>query len=256
MRSGVGVREKCAVRGLKSPSARRKMVCFSRAQRLKGFLKSPMPKATTEPSAKPIRISDNTVFNGKFYNRYEPLPVERVEDLPEILRPLVVSDVPEDEGEGQPDDGPRNIAFQLNTPYGVDKDGRLTRAHQRKVDREVAELEAKNAQQEWIEDELASAELPPEIAEDLQAKHDDAVAFAKAQAEVDARRADEVADAAIAAQEPVQMYVRRGDRHYAPAGSARLKPGEDVFVRQPSGRFHCIGTTDGHAELPDPPIEI
>jgi hypothetical protein len=210
-----------------------------------------MPKATETPA--PIRISDNTILNGKFYNRYEPLPVERIEDLPPNLRPLVVSDVPEDE---EPAVGPRNIAFQLNTLYGVDADGRLTRAHQRKVDREIAELEAKNAQQEWIEDELDSAELPPSIAEDLQAKHDDAVAFAKAQAEVDARRADEVADAAIAAQEPVQMYVRRGDRHYAPARSARLKPGEDVFIRQPSGRFHCIGTTDGHAELPDPPIEI
>jgi hypothetical protein len=52
------------------------------------------------------------------------------------------------------------------------------------------------------------------------------------------------------------MYVKRGSRHYAPVGSARLKPGEPVFVRQPGGRFECIGTTDGNAELPDLPIIV
>jgi hypothetical protein len=63
-------------------------------------------------------------------------------------------------------------------------------------------------------------------------------------------------DAAAAAAEPPRMYVKRGGRHYAPVGSARLKAGEDVFVRQPSGRFECIGTTDGNAELPDLPITL
>jgi hypothetical protein len=212
-----------------------------------------MPKATETPA--PIRISDNAIIGDKFYARYEPLPYTRVEDMPAILQPLVVPGDP-DEDEGQPDDGPRNVAFHLNTPYGVDEDGRLTRAHQRKVDREVAELEAKNAQQEWIEDELANSELPPELAADLEDSYRSDIERQRAQAEADARRSDELADAVIAEQAPVQMYVRRGDRHYAPVGTARLKAGEDVFIRQPSGRFHCIGTTDGHAELPDPPIEI
>ena len=213
-----------------------------------------MPKQTT-PAA-PIRISDNLIMDGKFFNRYEPLPVERVEDLPEHIRPLLVSGPDPEESERQPDDGPRNIAFQLNTPYGVDEDGRLTRAHQCKVDREVAQLEAKNAQEEWLEDTLANSELPPEIVADLQAKHEDAIGFAKAQAEVDANRADEVADAVIAEQELVQMYVKRGSRHYAPVGTARLKAGDPVFIRQPSGRFHFVGEVDGDGQLPDLPIEI
>jgi hypothetical protein len=214
-----------------------------------------MPKQTEPPAI--VRISTNTIWEGKFYKAYEPLPVASVEDLTENLKPLAVtSPEPEEEGEEPNDGGPRNVFFQLNTPYGVDEDGRLTRAHRRKVDRQISELEAKNAQAEWIEDELASAELPPEIAEDLQAKHDDAVAFAKAQAEVDARRADEAADAVIATQDPPTLFVRRGSRHYAPGHKTRLKPGEPVFIRQASGRFEYVGETDGHAQLPDLPIEL
>jgi hypothetical protein len=208
-----------------------------------------MPKQTEPPPA--IRISTNTILGNKFFKAYEPLPFARAEDLPENLRPLVVTGEPEPEEPNIPRGN-----FETGVIYEMTDDGRLGRALRRKVERQVAELEAAAQEAEWIEDELAAAELPPEVADSLQAAHDDAIAFAKAQAEVDARRADEIADAAIAAQEPVQMYVRRGDRHYAPAGSARLKPGEDVFIRQPSGRFHCIGTTDGHSQLPDPPIEI
>jgi hypothetical protein len=213
-----------------------------------------MPKQTEPPPI--VRISTNTILGNTFYKAYDPLPFSRVEDLPENLRALAVTGPEPEEDDEEPNDGPRNVAFQLNTPYGVDEDGRLTRAHRRKVDRQVAELEAKNAQAEWIEDELASAELPPEIAEDLQAKHDDAVAFAKAQAEVDARRADEVADSIIAAQDPPTLFVRRGSRHYAPAHKTRLKPGEPVFIRKPEGRFECIGETDGHSQLPDPPTIV
>jgi hypothetical protein len=50
--------------------------------------------------------------------------------------------------------------------------------------------------------------------------------------------------------------VRRGGRHYAPADKARLKPGEEVFIRQPDGGFQFIGTTDARAQLPDLPVII
>jgi hypothetical protein len=108
-----------------------------------------MPQQTTPPPAA-IRISTNTILAGKFYTAGEPLPVASVADLPENLRALVVTG-PEPEEYEEPDDGPRNVAFQLNTPYGVDEDGRLTRALRRKIDREVAELEARNSETEWVE---------------------------------------------------------------------------------------------------------
>jgi hypothetical protein len=208
-----------------------------------------MPKTTAPPTL--VRISDNTIIDGKFYARGEALPFDRAEDLPENLRPLVVTGEPEAEEPSQP-----RGSFQLNTPYGVDEDGRLTRALRRKVDREVAELEAKNAENEWLEEQVATSELSPELAAALQEEHDAAIGHAKAQAAADANRSDELADSVIAAQEQPTLFVRRGTRHYANALKARLKPGEDVFIRQPDGHFHCVGTTDGHGELPDLPIEL
>ena len=69
-------------------------------------------------------------------------------------------------------------------------------------------------------------------------------------------RADAAAEAAAAAAEPPRLYVKRGGMHYSPALSARLRPGEDVFVRQPDGHFECIGVTDGNSQLPDLPITL
>ena len=63
----------------------------------------------SEPPAAPIRLSTNTILNGRFYTAGDPLPVERVEDLPAQLQPLVVTGVVEaDEGPDEP-----RGAFQL-----------------------------------------------------------------------------------------------------------------------------------------------
>jgi hypothetical protein len=207
-----------------------------------------MPKANEPPAI--VRISTNTILGNRFFNAYEPLPVASVEDLPENLRPLVVTSEPEAE---EP-----NVArgsFQTGVIYEMTEDGRLGRIHKRKVERQVAELEAAAQEDEWIEEQL-DAPLPPEIAESLQEEHEDAVALAKAQLAADARRSDEASDAAATAAEPPQLYVKRGVRHYAPAHKARLKPDEPVFVRQPEGHFECIGQTDGNAQLPDIPISL
>jgi hypothetical protein len=209
-----------------------------------------MPKQAPEPPA-PIRLSDNTIWEGKFYNAGEVLPVSSVEELTPNLRPLVVT--------GEPEPEEPNVArgsYQTGIIYEMTDDGRLGRALRRNVQRQVAQLEAENERQDWIEEEVASAELPFSVAEDLQAEHENAIALAKAQMAADARRSDEVSDAAAAAAELPRMYVKRGGRHYAPADKARLLPGEDVFVRQPDGRFQCIGITDARADLPDLPIEI
>jgi hypothetical protein len=198
-----------------------------------------------------IRISDNTIIDGKFYVRGTPLPYASVADMPEILKPLVVT------GEPEEDEGPdvARGAFELNRLYAVRDDGRLGRQLQRKVERDIAEMERAAQEQDWIEEEM-DAPLPPAVAESLQAEHENAVAFAKAQLEADARRSDAASDAAAAALEPPQLYVRRGDRHYQPAHRARLRPGEAVYIRNQSGGLECIGTTDGHSQLPDPPTII
>ena len=60
-------------------------------------------------------------------NAGEPLPFERLEDLPANLRPLVVTGDPEAE-ENEP-----SGAFELNTLYQMTSDGRLGRKLQREV---------------------------------------------------------------------------------------------------------------------------
>jgi hypothetical protein len=64
-----------------------------------------MPKATEPPAL--IRLSTNTIWEGKFFNAGEPLPVASVEDLTENLRPLVVTGEPEAEDEPNKSTRPR-----------------------------------------------------------------------------------------------------------------------------------------------------
>ena len=209
-----------------------------------------MPKEA-HPSAEPITLSTNAIFEGRFYNRGEPLPVASVADLPENLQKVVAT---EPEAEEEPNEA--RGSFELNTIYEMTDDNRLGRTLKRNVQRQVAELEDENARADWIEEEVNSSELPPDVAQDLQAEYERDIEMQRAQAQVDARRSDEVSDAAAAALEPPQLYVRRGSRHYAPALSARLKAGESVFTRNPEGRFEYVGIVNGHGELPDVPIQL
>jgi hypothetical protein len=103
-----------------------------------------------EPTATPIRISTNTIIDGKFYLRGEPLPFSRAEDLPDNLKPLVVTE-PEAEEENEPCG-----AFELNTAYTLTSDGQLGRA----LRRQVAQMEAENAEEAWL-NQANAAELPP-----------------------------------------------------------------------------------------------
>lgn len=141
-------------------------------------------KATEPPG--PIRISTNTIIGNRFFYAYEPLPFARVEDLPENLRPLVVTGEPEAEGPNEPCG-----AFQLNTRYQLTSDGRLGR----RLQREVAQMEAENEFEGWVEEQM-DAPLPPEVAQGLQEEHENSVAFAAAQLAADASRSDAASDAA------------------------------------------------------------
>jgi hypothetical protein len=134
---------------------------------------------------------------------------------------------------------------------------RLGRALRRKVERQVAELEAENEREEWIEEEVASAELPATIAEELNAEHQRHVGLQAAQLAAAARAADDIADPAIAAAEPPQMFVKRGSRHYVEIHRTKLKPAEPAFTKDPAdGAYACIGITDSKAQPPDLPITL
>ena len=208
-----------------------------------------MPK-TTEPP-RPITLSTNCIFEGRFFPRGEPLPVASVADLPENLQKVVAPSEPEAEEPNEP-----RGSFQTGVIYEMTDDGRIGRALRRNVQRQVAELEAAAQEDDWIEEQM-DAPLPPEIAQGLQEEHENSVAFAAAQLEADANRADDIADAAAVAAEPPRLYVRRGSRHYVEIRRTKLKPDEPVFTKDPAdGAYECIGTTDARAEPPDIPISL
>jgi hypothetical protein len=203
-----------------------------------------MPKQAETPA--PITLTCNTILDGRFIVAGEPLPCASEADVPETLRAYIVTD----STEAEEPDGPRG-AFELNTLYQVTSDGRLGR----RLQREVAQMEAENAREEWIEEE-ASRPLPQEIVADLEDEHHKHVSLQAAQLGAAQVMSDSVADAAQEAAEPPVLLVRRGVRHYARALSARLKPGEPVFIKEPDGSFQFIGTTDSKAQLPDLPVII
>jgi hypothetical protein len=205
-----------------------------------------MPKQTTEPPA-PIRLTTNCIWAGKFYTAGEALPVASVADLTENLQKVVATSEPEAEEPNEP-----RGSFQTGVIYEMTPDGRLGRALKRKVERQVAELEAENWREEWIEEE-ANTELPPEIAAGLEDAHQSDVALQTAQAAAAARAADDIADGAIAAAQPAELFALRAGRHYVPIERARLKPDEPIFVRLPDGAYEAIGTTDSEAQPPDSP---
>ena len=203
-----------------------------------------MPTPQTE-APRPITLSENAILDGKFIWAGDPLPVARVEDLPENLRALVVTGEPEAD-----EPGDARGSYERNTVYRVTDDDRLGR----RLQRQAARMEAESAEEEWIEEE-AERPLPPEVVEALQETHGSDVARQSAQAAADANRADAISDAVAESLEPPRFLSRRGGRHYAPAHKARLKPGEDVFMKDPSdGTFQFVGTTDSTGGLPNAPI--
>ena len=201
-----------------------------------------MPKQP-KPRPRRLRLSCNTILDGRFINAGDRLPVERGADLPEVLRPLVVTGEPEPE---EPNEA--GGFFDLNTPYRVTDDNRLGR----RVQRQISEMEAAAQEQEWIEEQM-DAPLPPRIAETLQQAHQSHVGLQAAQAAALARAADAVADAAAAASAPRPLYVKRGSRHYVEIHRTKLRPAEPVFVKDADGAYESIGITDSRCEPPEPP---
>lgn len=229
-------------RGKCPPERQREFVNRSRC----GYKPLMAKQAATEPPAPTIRLSTNAIFNGRFFNRGEPLPVASVADLPSNLQKVVATESEADEGPNEP-----SGAFELNTLYQLTSDGRLGR----KLQRHAAQMEAENAEEAWVE-EQANAPLPPEVAASLQEEHENAVALATAQAAAATRISDEASDAAAAAAEPPRLFVKRGSRHYVEIHRTKLRPSEPVFTKDPVGAYEFIGETDNHGSPPDPPTII
>ena len=135
-----------------------------------------MPKQAEAPG-EAIRLSTNCIWEGKFYNRGEPLPVASVADLPENLQKVVAPSEPEAE---EPANEARG-SFELGVLYELTDDGRLGRTHRRRVERQLAQLQAEADYQEALEEEAAADELPLEVAESLQEAHQSHVALQTAQ---------------------------------------------------------------------------
>jgi hypothetical protein len=102
---------------------------------------------------------------------------------------------------------------------------------------------------------LENEELPPAIAESLDAEHRRHVDMQVAQARASAERTDEVVDAAIEASQPSTLYAGRG-KNFVEIGRVTLRSCESIFIKGDDGDFEFIGKTDRRGELPDVPIKL
>jgi len=211
----------------------------------------------------------------------QPLPFEKEEDIPEALRGFIVA-----EGDDAADalDPLVTLNRQLGERYGVD--GRLHRRG-RALARQAAIMEAEAEQEEREADERANTKLPEATVEQLEDSHSAYIARQLAEAEILARRGDELHEHLLARQDEqqfdangfpvdeqvsviaptpaeerenadekhstrhrVRRYVKRGSSFKrAEEKSAKLEPGEPVFVKHEAG-MREIGVVDDDGSLP------
>jgi len=197
-----------------------------------------------EKPAGPVVLSTNAICDGKFIPAGEPVPYERVEDLPPNLRPLVATGDEEFYSHSErliynqqpPEPGP--VVFQ-QTGGGSQWQAR----------RVAAGLH----QQAWAEEQAEAANaLPAETEEALEAAHAKHSALAKAQIQFNRDQVDAAYERAAqeAESRTVQLFVKRGG-DFGRVERARLKPGEPVFVRRENGQYEVVGEIDSRGQPPD-----
>jgi hypothetical protein len=214
----------------------------------------------TEPPAgatgRPIVLSIDAIiqtgdFTGsRLFRRGEPTPYRDLSEVPGPLRGFVVTP-----GDSLPEAAEERFgSFEPNVSYSMHSDGSRGRA----IRRVAGQLAAADSFQQWAE-EQASAPPDEALASALaivQEQHDIAVALQIKELEI----RDRDAAAAIAAAEAeaggaeekpaVMLYVRRGGV-WAHAEKAKLRPAEQVFVKEPSGEWAVIGVVDANGGLPE-----
>jgi hypothetical protein len=211
---------------------------------------------------KALCLSVNAIHNKRFIHAGEILDTDTLASLPDAFKRYIVPAESESE--------PEIVAtsFQLNTSYGVDKDGRLL---QRNVERQAAEQASAAAFQDAMEEKLISELENPDATlqralEQAQDEHTSSVNLQKAQAEVNAKHQEEAdkfleevqrAESTLADDEgfspslvedqdqpngqppapevpkPRQLktrYIQRGSV-WCRAKKVKPRPGEKVFVK-------------------------
>ena len=200
-----------------------------------------MPKQTETPAA-PIRLSCNTILDGRFINAGDPLPVERGAALPEVLRPLAVTGEPEPE---EPNEA--GGFFDLNTPLSSDR-----RQSTRPQGATSNIRDGSGGPRTRMDRGTNGCAFAPANRGNLATGTSVTRRLQAAQAAALARAADAVADAAAAASAPRPLYVKRGSRHYVEIHRTKLRPAEPVSVKDADGAYESIGITDSRCEPPTP----
>ena len=208
------------------------------------------PPAAYAETTRPVAFSVNIIvpvagFEGsRFIKAGEPSPYCDISEVPEQLKGFIAGD---EDAESQ---GPPGGLFELNTIYNVSPEGAiLSRAGRRAA----AQLAGEASWQAQAEARRRPSTRKPR---GLQQEHDLRIGVAL-DAEIRARDAEEAiaaaqAEAAGAEQKPAAIYVKRGGA-WMHAERARLRPGEPVFVKEPSGAWAAVGTVNSTGGLPPPP---
>jgi hypothetical protein len=216
-------------------------------------MKPEQPAAAATSS--PIVLSLDTIiqtgdFTGsRLFRRGEPTPYRNISEVPAPLRGFIVTP-----GDSLPEAAEERFSsFEPNVSYLMHTDGSRGRA----IRRVAGQLAAADSFQAWAE-EQASAPPDEALASALaivQEQHDIAVALQIKELEIRDRDKDAAIaaaqEAAVAEEKPAAtLFVRRG-AIFRRAEEAKLRPGEPVFVKEPSGAWAAVGLVDANAGLPE-----
>ena len=219
-------------------------------------MKTEQPAAAGDTeAARPITFSQNVIIQvdgfekSRFIRAGEPSPFHDISQVPESLKQFIVNGEPEPEA-------PNTAFFEPNVAYQITSDGRMGRA----LRRQAGQLAAASAEREWAEREVEVAnKLPRETLEAIQDAHDRYIGRELAIAEHNARLVDAAYEAAqrkAAGEKAAATYhVKRG-AVYRKAEEARLRPGETVYQRQPSGDWWAAGVVDSTGGLPPEEVTL
>ena len=176
-----------------------------------------------------IRLIHNAIIQGKWYSMGEPIPREIVP--PAIRKYEAIAERPTGTG-------PINLSRKYGQVYSVDSDGRMGRP----VGRQVAELEAANSEQEFMED--IASEPPDQTVQDAldeaRERYQADVEQQKANARIAADNSDEANDA-VRQQHDADAEAGEFDEYDVPRKKAPPRQNAKLYVKR-QGKFVLAST--------------